>query len=105
MMAAGDMDRKVIVERATVTRDLIGGVVETWATLVTIFCSYVPITGFEAMRNGMVRSSRAALFTTRFRTDITVKDRLSFGGEYWNITFLREIGRREGLEITAEVLK
>jgi hypothetical protein len=35
---------------------------------------------------------------------VTTKDRVNYNGKVWAITYLRELGRREGIEITAEAV-
>jgi len=40
-------------------------------------------------------------FKIRYRTDINTQNRIVFDGSNWDITDVRQLGRRDGLEIDA----
>lgn len=103
MLEPGRMNRKVIIERVTETRDGIGGVTETWATQATVWAQQIPVGGSEALKAGRETASQTSKFLCWYVSGITEKDRLNFDSKYWNIINIKEIGYREGLEITAEV--
>jgi head-tail adaptor len=103
-MQAGQMDRRVRFERATLTDDGVA-MTEVWAPHgAPIWAAKAEISDGERWRAGEV----AAHVTTRFRVrwsafaaGITAKDRLVCEGRTFDITGVKEIGRREGLEFTA----
>lgn len=100
----GKMDRRIVIQRSTSTEDGFGGPVLTWATLATVWAQFWPVSDGEKWRAGMVESREIARFTIRYSSlvaGVTSRDRISFGGT-WGITGVKEIGRREYLEITAE---
>ena len=78
---------------------------ETWTDYGdAVWASKADISDGERWRAGEV----SAQVTTRFRvrwngttSAITPKDRLACEGREYDITGIKEIGRREGLEITA----
>ena len=41
------------------------------------------------------------VFTIRFRSDLTTIHRINYGSDTYHITGIAEIGRQEGLRITA----
>lgn len=103
-MQAGRMDRRITIERFTVTKNAFNEDVEAWAPLVTVWASKEDIRDGERWAAAEV----SAEITTRFRiryssqvADVNPKDRLLFDGREYNIVAVKEIGRREGLEITA----
>lgn len=104
-MLAGPRNRRVVIQRATVTQDPGSGEnVETWATLATEWAEMTPLSDSERVKAAEV----SAEITTRFRvawksslSTINPKDRLTFDGKTWDIWGVKEIGFREGLEITA----
>lgn len=104
MIAAGQLDRRVQFQRATLTDDGLSKV-ETWADHGSaVWASKSDIGDGERWRAGEV----AAHITTRFRVrwslftaGITPKDRLTCEGREYDISGIKEIGRREALEITA----
>lgn len=104
-MPAGKRDRRITIQRATITQDPGSGEnVETWATLATVWAEVVQVSDGERVRAAEV----AASITTRFRilysatvADVNPKDRISYGGRTFDVWGVKEIGFREGMEITA----
>lgn len=105
MIRSGRLDRTVVIQSATVAQDSIGAEKKTWSTLATVPAEYIPVGGSEAIAGNILQSQKTARFIIRYRSDVTVKNRLTFESDTWDISYLREIGRREGLEITAQVVK
>ena len=100
-MRAGTLDRVIVIQRKTTEQDAIGHPVETWSTLATVSASFRGLSGSESIRAGRAVAAETGIFTIRYLTGVTVQDRISYGGKSWDIENLREIGRREALEITA----
>ncbi len=104
-MEPGLRNRRVVIQRATVTQDLGSGEnIETWATYATEFAEMLPLSDSERVKAAEV----SAEITTRFRvawkssiSTVNPKDRLTFDGKTWDIWGVKEIGFREGIEITA----
>ena len=103
-MQAGPLDRRITIERATATLDGFGGESPVWSRLVVLWASVTPISDGERFRS----DERAADITTRFvvrRSDLTktidAKDRIIFDGRIYQIYGVKEIGFRDGVEITA----
>lgn len=103
-MDAGRMDRRITLERFTETRDEFNSPVQAWAPLATVGASKEDIRDAERWSAQEV----GAEVTTRFRirysatvADLNPKDRVQFDGRQYDIAAVKEIGRREGLEITA----
>lgn len=87
-MAAGRRSRKIIVERATVTENAFGEPVESWATFAQPFAEVIFGTAAEGREAAADMGSAAATFRVLHNSTtaaITVKDRVSFDGSYWNI--------------------
>lgn len=107
-MNPGRMDRQITIERKTETRDAVGYPVPSWSPLATVWAEVRPLSGREALRSGealgrVIGSETASFFI--YHTDgLTIEDRINYDGKIWNIRYIREIGRRDGLEILAEVL-
>ncbi|QTC88185.1 phage head closure protein [Brevundimonas pondensis] len=103
-MQAGRLDRRIVLQRATITRDEFNAEVETWADLATVWASYRPVSDGERFRAGERAAEISARFQIRYSSivkDVTPKDRLVFDGRAYAITHVKEIGRREGIELTA----
>lgn len=104
MPKSGQMDRRITIRRATVTKNDLGENVESWSDLATVWSAK------EDIRDGerFAAQQTAAEITTRFRirysptvADVNPKDRLLYGEQTYGIVAVKEIGRRDGLEITA----
>lgn len=103
-MAAGNLDRRVRLERATRAANAFNELVETWATLATVWAEYEPLRDAERYAAGQVGATATARFRIRYSStvaDLGPLDRLVYDGRTYDIHAVKEIGRREGLEITA----
>lgn len=103
-MRAGKLDRKVTLERFTETRDAYNEVVKTWATLATVSASFEPLSDGERFRAGEVAANASARFQIRYSNTVKTLDpvdRLTFEGTTYEIVNVKQLGRREGIEITA----
>lgn len=104
-MFAGNLDRRITIQRATYTQNALGEqIIATWNTLATVWAEVMPVSDGERIRALEV----SAEITTRFRirysstvASVNPKDRISYDGRVYDISGVKEIGRREGLEITA----
>lgn len=102
---AGQRNREIVIQRASVSQDSGSGEnVETWATLATVWAEMTPISDGERIMAAEV----SAEITTRFRilwssivSTLNPRDRLTFDGKTWDIWGVKELGYREGIEITA----
>lgn len=101
---AGALDRRIRLERFTETRDEFNEPVKAWATLATRSASYEPLSDGEKFSASETAANASARFRIRWSEavrDLNPKDRLVFEGDTWEIVRTKEIGRREGIEITA----
>lgn len=103
-MKAAALDRRVSFKRATLTDDGFGQA-ETWADHGSpVWASFQPISDAERLRGGEVAASLTARFRLRwseFSSGLTPKDRLVFDGREHDIAGVKEVGRREWVEVTA----
>lgn len=107
-MRAGKLDRRITLERNVPTKDGAGHPVDNWVELATVWASKQEIRDGERSLERLRADEVAAVATARFQVrwsavvaSLTPKDRLTFDGLRHEITALKEIGRREGREITA----
>lgn len=102
-MRAGELDRRITIESRTESRSTTGAATYTWATLATVWAKVKPVRGQEYFAASQVNAQVDAIFTIRYRADITRTMRISYGGEYYDIQDIAELGRGEGLELYARV--
>ncbi|RUT32640.1 head-tail adaptor protein [Arsenicitalea aurantiaca] len=104
MIDGGRRDRRIRLERAVETgRDAMNAAIYAWHEIATVWAEKVDVSDRERMAAGEV----AAEITTRFRCDwspaldgLNPKDRLVMGSAVFDIWGVKELGTREGLEIT-----
>lgn len=104
MIQAGKLDRRVTVERATATAGPFNEPVETWSPLLTnVSAAKTDIRDGERFRAGEVMADATTRFLLRWNTlsgTIDARDRLVCEGRTYSIVGVKEVGRREGVEIT-----
>lgn len=106
MIAAGKLDRKITIERKTVTRSGSGEPNETWSTLAIVWAHKLPMTGreFYSAAGAQLVSEETARFRIRWLAGLTAQDRILEGTKVWDIRNVAELGRAEGVELTAQAV-
>ncbi len=101
------LDRQITLQRFTSTQDSGSGEeVRVWSTLGPdyIFASKKDVSDGERVAAAEVSASITTRFQIRWDpawSDLNPKDRLTSEGRIYDIEAVKEIGRREGLEISA----
>lgn len=104
-IAAGRLDRRVEIQEKTATRDSGGDTVDTWATVMTLWAGKRDVRASERYGSAQVIAEIDSVFTFRwwpaFSTVKPDTHRLVDNGRTYDIHGVTEIGRAEGIEITA----
>jgi len=102
-LRAGQFDRVIQIWRYTeIGRDPIFNTpIMEWAAIHTIRARTTYLRGAERVGAGQEFAVREVRFTTRWFDDLQHTDVIRFDGDNWDIEGIAEIGRREGLEISA----
>lgn len=99
-MRAGGLDRRVTLQRKTVVQDAGSGEeIETWGDLATVFAEVRQQSGKEYLAAGGIEAAIRVVFYLRYFPGLTVLDRVSYADRLHNIEEVREIGRRDGIEL------
>lgn len=106
MTRAGTLRKRVTVQRDMASdpadADSFGEVDADWQTLTTRWMGTYPAKGQERDRDGTQVASQAVVFTGRYDSRVTEKDRLSYGGELYDIISIENVGmRNKDMRITA----
>lgn len=104
-MIIGRMDRRIEFQTPGNTRDSMGSFVQTWTTFLRVWAQAKPLRASERFSSDQQRESKVYTFLIRYRDGITSDMRIVYNEEYYRISGIAEINRREGLEITAEYLQ
>lgn len=103
---AGQLDRRITIQRFTATQDAFGGDVETWVDLKTVSAKRMDLSDSERLAADQVNATQMSRFVVRssaITRDVTPKDRINHDGGSWDIHGIKETreGRKRFLEITA----
>lgn len=101
------MNRMLIIQQATETRDAVGGTAETWSKFAQAWGSIESISGREVMIAAQLQSPISAKARIRYLVGLTTKMRISHDGKIYDINFIRDIsdGHREMELLLTEGLK
>lgn len=96
-MNPGKLNRRVVIQSCTKTRDDSGSTVSTWADQLTVWAEAVTHKGNEAEIVDSDRPQQSRQFRIRYRT-ITAEDhRILYQSQFFNITGITEEGIRNTL--------
>lgn len=93
MTGAGNLDRRIIIQRATTTLNEFNEPVETWGDLTTVWARRIDASAAESYRAQEVGAQISARFRVRYSTLIATvnpRDRIVFDGRQYNITRVSE---------------
>lgn len=94
-MNAGNMDRKIVIQSLT---DF-GGGNKQWDTFATVWANKRILTGREFYAAQQRQSETNVVFEIWFLENVNSSMRISYDNKYYDILYLEEIGRREGLKL------
>lgn len=95
-MDAGKFDQRITLQTATLSRDAVGGPVETWADTVTVWASIRPLSGKQIAQAQQVGAVVSKALTLRWRSDVTAAMRVKFADATTAKVHWCEDYRREG---------
>lgn len=100
---AGQLDRRLDVLRRTVASGDKWGDVYAYEPVNTLWAALKHDAEDERHAAEQAYAVRVVTFTTRYSADLFDTDRLECEGVEYEVIGIRQIGRREGLEIKARV--
>lgn len=99
-----DLDRTVTIQRATPTANAFNEPVEAWEDFAVVAASKRDVSDREKLAAAELGASITTRFVVRWSpklAQVTPKYRLVCEGVTYDISGKKEIGRREGYELTA----
>lgn len=106
-MQAGKLDRRITLQRFSAGSpafDDFGGESGSWGTLATVWAMRTPVSDGEKWRAQEVAAAITERFLIRWSSavsSLSAKDRISYNSRIYDISGVKEVGRREYIEITA----
>lgn len=108
-MQAGRLDRFITIEKLEEREDTDGAAgEEIWTEIAcNVPAQILSPKGTERFSSDQFSAQNILIFRIRWRDDLTVKHRIIYNDNTYDITFIKELGRKKGIEITgdSEVIK
>jgi SPP1 family predicted phage head-tail adaptor len=107
MINAGELDRRIQLQSATITNDAdYNQEVSSWATYATVWAKMEFHRATEGEASAREYAEMGLYLTIRYRGDVTSEHRVIFEGTTYEIIGRpRELGRREGLKLQVKVIE
>lgn len=102
-LSSGELDKRISIERATVTTDGYGGEDKVWTEFCPAWAKVINGRGDERRSAAQENASLAATFRVRANSktrDVATTDRIVFDGAAWDISSNVAFGT-DGRDITA----
>lgn len=104
-MRAGTLDRTITIQAFSSTVDDYGTPVETWADFATVRAALIQASTEEYLRGYGETDTLVVIFRIRWLDGVTAQHRIVYEGRNLNIREVKEIGRRQGLELRCEEVR
>lgn len=104
-MKAGLLDTRVVIQSRTLSKDDLGGPVETWSTFATIWAEVQEQRGTEVAAGRLLQTQgvRATIIRARWLAGVNATMRVQFRGRTAQIVSPPVmIGRKVGIELIVE---
>ncbi len=105
MLNIGNMDRRITIEREVEVLSPSGDARKTWTPLATVWAEVLQQTASEFFTGYGEAETGTVIFRVRYRPGITTADRVTYDGAAYGLKEIKEIGRRDALELRGEALK
>lgn len=109
MIGSGPLRDRVTLRSAAITRGEVGGAIETWSDLATVWARVRPLRGREISQASQIGSAVSLVVEIRWRTDVTPSMQVRFdtglyAGKQARIGYLEPLGVNEGVAIYCELI-
>lgn len=84
-MRAGSLNNRITIQSKTTTYDSYGGPVDAWADTVDLWAQVETTGGGDFYAAQKLDASVTAVFTVRYRTDLTSLNRIKYGTRIFDI--------------------
>lgn len=98
-MRAGELDSKIVIQEKNVSRDDFGAEIITWGIFASVWAGVKYNVGKKPLVDGQPLASVPIQFRIRYIDGVKTEMRISFGGNFYDITSINQFGRREILVI------
>lgn len=103
MLAAGKLNKRVIIQQLVAGQDAIGQPVQTWSTLATVWANVLLKSGSQTIKGDADISTVQASIRIRRRTDVTAGMRVLDGATVYDIkAVLPDEESRDRVDLVSE---
>lgn len=103
-MRAGKLTHQITIEAPSKTVSPAGTVTHTWAPIATVRAEILQQSATEFLRADAEAERNVVIFRIRYRADLTTSARVTHDGQAYDLVELKQLGRRQGLELRCERL-
>ena len=104
-MAAGKMDRFIVIQAPTLSAaNKYNEQVAVYSTLTSVYAEKTELSGTQQLIAQQNTNDKIVKFRIYWRSDVNTTCRLIVDGETYSITYIAEVGRRQGLLLTAKAV-
>jgi SPP1 family predicted phage head-tail adaptor len=103
MTAAGDLNRRLVLEAPAESDDGAGGVTRLYDVVTTLWAQVVPLTARGEVAADSLSASARYRIVIRMRAGITTQHRFADGTRIYRVAALRDSADRRFLEIETAV--
>lgn len=93
-MRAGELRHRLALQTSTDSKDAGGGLVETWATVATVWGSVKPLKGEDKVNAQLVNSEITHSIKIRYRPGVNAQGRILFGSRIFQLFEVLNIDER-----------
>jgi head-tail adaptor len=101
-MRAGNLDRVIQIERESTALDLYGVPIKVWTAFAAMRAQKLENATDNRESDRGDTTDKVITFRMHWIDGVTLDNRVSFEGQAFKITRLKEIGRRVGLDVVCE---
>jgi len=103
-MQLGTLDRYVTIQQATKAQDAAFQEIETWSTYAQVWARKMDIRPRDRFAADQVIEEEITTFRVHYMSALTVEMRVVHDSKTYEIIGIAELGRREGLDVTARAM-
>ena len=100
-MFAGRLDRRIKIYQLRSIQNEINESIQQWDLFAEVWAGIAFKSGREVIQADQINAQQTQEFHIRWLDGITTDFEIEFEGQRYNIDFIFEIGRRDGLSIVA----
>ncbi len=102
MIPTGDMDRRIVIQQVTVTKDSSLAPIESWTQFAKVWAKKQDFQQAVIRPDSEDTTVSRTRWTIRYLPNLLNTYRVSWQGQIYRIIGTSEVGRQEGIEILTE---